>query len=156
MFVIQSLDHFVLTVQDIEKTAYFYQRALGMRLIEFGDHRKALVFGQQKINLHKAGHEFEPKAKSPLPGSADFCLITDSPIEQVIEHLATCNVPIEEGPIVRTGAVGPILSVYVRDPDEKSKGDRLGSGNLFSAFIEKSESSCQFQIKFKIIAACEQ
>jgi len=83
----------------------------------FGEGRIALRFGKQKINLHEAGHEFEPKAKHPLPGSADLCFITEEKIESVIHHLQKNNVDIEEGPVKRTGALGPIVSVYIRDPD---------------------------------------
>ena len=115
---IDRLDHFVLTVRDIEKTCEFYSRVLGMEIVTFGQNRKALKFGQQKINLHQFGREFEPKAAAPTPGSADFCLITDIPIPKVVEHLQACGVKIEEGPVQRTGAVGPITSVYIRDPDD--------------------------------------
>ena len=88
-----------------------------MEVTTFGSGRKALKFGRQKINLHEAGREFEPKAQRPTPGSADFCLITASLIEDVVRHLNQLDVPIEEGPVPRTGASGPILSVYIRDPD---------------------------------------
>lgn len=114
---INRLDHFVLTVANIDKTCVFYSRVLGMEMITFGEGRKALHFGQQKINLHEVGKEFEPKAKSPLPGTADLCFITDVQMPDVIRHLEECEVIIEEGPIVRTGALGPITSVYIRDPD---------------------------------------
>ena len=88
-----------------------------MEEITFKETRKALRFGQQKINLHQSGKEFEPKAKHPMPGSADICLITDTNLESVVKHLADCGVEIEEGPVMRTGALGPIRSVYFRDPD---------------------------------------
>lgn len=114
---IDRLDHFVLTVADIDATCDFYSRVLGMEIIGFGEGRKALTFGIQKINLHQHHHEFEPKASQPTPGSADFCLITSVPLAQVIEHIRQCGVAIEEGPIRRTGARGPIESVYFRDPD---------------------------------------
>lgn len=114
---VERIDHFVLTVRDIEATCDFYSRVLGMETEEFGGGRKALRFGEQKINLHKAGKEFEPKARKPVPGSADFCLITDVPLEGVAEHLASCGVEVIEGPIERTGAMGPMESVYFRDPD---------------------------------------
>ncbi len=114
---ISHLDHLVLTVADIEKTVGFYTRVLGMQLVTFGEGRKALAFGHQKINLHQAGREFEPKAERPTPGSADLCFIVATPLDRVIAHLETQGVSIIEGPVQRTGATGPIRSVYVRDPD---------------------------------------
>lgn len=89
-----------------------------MEVVEFGEGRKALSFGTQKINLHEAGREFEPKARKPTPGSADFCLIAAAPLDEVMRHLAAQDVAIEEGPVDRTGAAGPIRSVYIRDPDQ--------------------------------------
>jgi catechol 2,3-dioxygenase-like lactoylglutathione lyase family enzyme len=115
---IDRLDHLVLTVADIDATVDFYTRVLGMDEVTFGAGRTALAFGRSKINLHRAGHEFEPKAHRPTPGSADLCLIAEGPLEQVIEDLAVHGVPIEEGPVERTGATGPIRSVYFRDPDQ--------------------------------------
>jgi len=115
---IDRLDHLVLTVADIDATVAFYTRVLGMEAVTFGAGRTALAFGRSKINLHRAGHEFEPKASRPTPGSADLCLIAAGPLEQVIEDLAAHGVPVEEGPVERTGATGPILSVYFRDPDQ--------------------------------------
>jgi len=115
-FKIDRIDHLVLTVKDIDATCDFYARVLGMRRIAF-EGRVALAFGRQKINLHLAGREFEPKALRPTPGSGDFCLITETPLAAVIEHLKACAVSIEKGPATRTGATGPILSVYFRDPD---------------------------------------
>jgi catechol 2,3-dioxygenase-like lactoylglutathione lyase family enzyme len=114
---IDRLDHLVLTVADIDATADFYTRVLGMEAVTFGAGRTALAFGRSKINLHRAGHEFEPKAHRPTPGSADLCLIADGPLEQVVEDLAAHGVPVEEGPVERTGATGPIRSVYFRGPD---------------------------------------
>jgi catechol 2,3-dioxygenase-like lactoylglutathione lyase family enzyme len=114
---IDSLDHLVLTVRNITATCDFYVRVLGMKEIDFGAGRKALSFGRQKINLHEVGREFEPKATRPAPGSADLCLLTGEPLPEVITHLARCNVPIVEGPVRRAGAMGPIESVYLRDPD---------------------------------------
>lgn len=114
---IDRLDHLVLTVRDVDATCSFYVRVLGMQLVTFGEARKALAFGRQKINLHQAGREFEPKAALPTPGSADLCLITDVPLEEVIAHLTACDVAVVEGPVMRTGATGPIRSVYFRDPD---------------------------------------
>lgn len=115
---IDRLDHLVLTVADIATTVEFYTRVLGMEQVTFGAGRKALTFGTSKINLHQSGHEFEPKAQRPTPGSADLCLITTDPLDQVVEELAAHGVPIAQGPIERTGATGPIRSVYVRDPDQ--------------------------------------
>lgn len=114
---IDSLDHLVLTVADIEASCAFYQRVLGMEVLTFGAGRKALAFGTQKINLHQAGREFEPKAERPTPGSADLCFLTSVPLPQVQQHLAACGVTVTEGPVHRTGAQGPILSLYFRDPD---------------------------------------
>ncbi|WP_370220145.1 2-dehydropantoate 2-reductase [Kitasatospora sp. GAS1066B] len=114
---ITSLDHLVLTVADVERTISFYQRVLGMRPVTFGAGRRALAFGSSKINLHQAGHELLPHAARPTPGSADLCLITDTPQQQVVAHLTACGVPMEEGPVPRTGAQGPITSTYLRDPD---------------------------------------
>ncbi|QGZ31712.1 VOC family protein [Stutzerimonas stutzeri] len=114
---ISHLDHLVLTVRDLAATEDFYCRVLGMRAVAFGDGRKALAFGQQKINLHRAGHSFEPKAETPMPGSADLCFIVATALEDVVEQLARHGVEIVEGPVQRTGATGPIRSVYVRDPD---------------------------------------
>ena len=114
---IERIDHFVLTVASIEKTCAFYEKTLGMEVEVFGEGRKALKFGDQKINLHEAGKEFEPKANRPTAGSGDFCLITNISINEVVLHLRNCSVEIEGGPISRTGANGPIMSVYFRDPD---------------------------------------
>jgi catechol 2,3-dioxygenase-like lactoylglutathione lyase family enzyme len=115
---IDRLDHLVLTVADIDATVDFYTRVLGMQAVTFGMGRTALTFGHSKINLHRAGSEFEPKAHCPTPGSADLCLVAADPLERVIEELAAHDVPIEEGPVERTGATGLILSVYFRDPDQ--------------------------------------
>jgi catechol 2,3-dioxygenase-like lactoylglutathione lyase family enzyme len=114
---LERLDHIVLTVADVEASVDFYVRVLGMRAVTFADGRRALHFGAQKINLHRAGREFEPKAAHPAPGSADFCLISATPIEEVAAHLVRCGVPIEDGPVARTGAQGEMTSVYFRDPD---------------------------------------
>ena len=115
---IDALDHLVLTVADVAATCAFYTRVLGMQEISFGAGRKALVFGAQKINLHQYRYELEPKAEHPTPGSGDLCLITSVPLSEVIEHLHACDVPVLEGPMPRTGARGPIMSVYFRDPDQ--------------------------------------
>ena len=114
---VKSLDHLVLTVRDLQAAIDFYNRALGMQEVTFGGGRKALAFGTQKISLHLAGHEFEPKAGRPTPGSGDLCFLTDTPVEQYAVHLATLGIAVIEGPVARTGAVGPLLSIYVRDPD---------------------------------------
>ncbi|EME74126.1 VOC family protein [Bacillus sonorensis] len=116
--MIKRLDHFVLTVKNLQETINFYTCVLGMEEETFGSGRKALRFGNQKINLHEAGNEFDPKAKHPLPGSADLCFISDETIDHIIGHLRKNNVSIEEGPVRRTGALGPIVSVYMRDPDQ--------------------------------------
>lgn len=116
--MINRLDHLVLTVASIEASIAFYRDALGMEPVTFGAGRHALSFGRSKINLHQKGHEFEPKALAPTPGSADLCFIADSPIAQVVEHLTRLGIAIEEGPVPRTGATGPITSIYLRDPDK--------------------------------------
>ncbi|MDO5658671.1 MAG: VOC family protein [Paracoccus sp. (in: a-proteobacteria)] len=118
MITIDRLDHLVLTVRDMDASCAFYTRVLGCRTITFAEGRHAIAFGRQKINLHLAGAEFDPKAARPTPGSADLCFISETPMPQIIAHLQACDVPIEEGPIPRTGATGPILSVYIRDPDQ--------------------------------------
>jgi catechol 2,3-dioxygenase-like lactoylglutathione lyase family enzyme len=114
---IDRIDHVVMTVKDVDATCDFYTRVLGMRAVTFAGGRKALAFGRQKINLHLAGREFEPKALHPTPGSVDLCLITTGSLDDVIAHLALCGVSILEGPVAKTGATGPIRSVYFRDPD---------------------------------------
>ena len=114
---IDRLDHLVLTVRDIPRTCEFYARVLGMEEVHFGEGRTALSFGRQKINLHQAGRELEPKAEKPTPGSGDLCLITRLPIPQVVAHLEACGVETLGPPSPRTGATGPLLSVYFRDPD---------------------------------------
>jgi catechol 2,3-dioxygenase-like lactoylglutathione lyase family enzyme len=114
---IDRLDHLVLTVRDIAATCDFYSQVLGMEVVIFGDNRKALRFGQQKINLHEASHEFEPKAAQPTPGSADICFISSEPLDAIIAHLQASNVDIIEGPVQRTGAIGEMKSIYLRDPD---------------------------------------
>ena len=114
---ILSLDHLVLTVKDIQASCEFYAEQLGMEIVTFGDNRKALRFGQQKINLHQLGQEFEPKAAHPTAGSADLCFLTETPLDDIILHLGDCGTMVQEGPVVRTGANGPIISIYIRDPD---------------------------------------
>ncbi|MBY8048941.1 VOC family protein [Vibrio fluvialis] len=114
---ISHLDHWVLTVADIDATVAFYSEILGMTPVTFGEGRRALSFGNQKINLHLLGAEFEPKARTVQTGSADLCFITHTPLDMVIVTLQEHGIEIEEGPVTRTGAIGPIRSVYVRDPD---------------------------------------
>ncbi len=118
MINIESLDHLVLTVADIERSCEFYASVLGMELITFAGKRKALKFGRQKINLHQQGAEFEPHAQQPLPGSADLCLLTGSEMPAIIQHLDKHGIEIETGPVQRSGACGAIESVYIRDPDQ--------------------------------------
>lgn len=117
MVKLQRLDHLVLTVHDLELTCSFYTRVLGMEVVIFGNNRVALTYGNQKINLHEFGKEFEPKAGRPTPGSADLCFVTNWPLTVVIQHLQSCGVDTIEGPVIRTGALGPIHSLYFRDPD---------------------------------------
>lgn len=118
---VSSLDHLVLTVADIDATVAFYTQVLGMTPKVFhpadGSTRTALKFGAQKINLHPKGGEFDPKAAAPAPGTADLCFLTETPLTQWQSHLREHGIPIEQGPIERTGARGPILSLYLRDPD---------------------------------------
>ena len=116
MYIIK-LDHLVLTVKDINATILFYTTVLGMKQVIFAGNRQALQFGNQKINLHQKDDIIEPHAAQPTPGSADLCLITDIPLEQVIEHVQSCEVKILAGPVPRSGAIGGLLSVYLRDPD---------------------------------------
>jgi catechol 2,3-dioxygenase-like lactoylglutathione lyase family enzyme len=115
-FVLEQLDHLVLTVANIDATVDFYTEALGMDVVTF-DGRKALTFGIQRINLHQRGHEFNPKAAHPTPGSADLCFITTTPLEAVVEYLTDQKIHIEEGPVERNGAIGKLKSIYLRDPD---------------------------------------
>lgn len=115
---ISRLDHLVITAGDLDRTAEFYARVCGMTIHRFGpENRTALLFGDQKINLHQAGAEFRPCAAQPGPGTQDLCFVVDGTPDEVRAHLADCGVPIEEGPVSRTGALGPITSHYVRDPD---------------------------------------
>jgi len=115
---VSRLDHLVLTVASIDATVSFYTQILGMTPVTFGAGRTALTFGTSKINLHEAGREFEPKALRPTPGSADLCFIIDEDIRDLVTELADAGIEIEAGPVERTGALGPILSCYLRDPDQ--------------------------------------
>ena len=124
MLTVQRIDHLVLTCRDVAATIRFYTEVLGMKEVTFGAGRKALSFGRQKFNLHPVGQAAEGGgervaaiAARPMPGSADLCLIVAESAAAVVAHLAVCGIPVEEGPVVRTGALGPIESVYVRDPD---------------------------------------
>ncbi len=114
---LSHLDHLVLTVHDIDASCHFYHEVLGMEIITFGDNRKALKFGRHKINLHPADKPIAPHARRPTPGSADLCLISETPLAEVIDHLKSKGITPIEGPVKRTGAVGPIQSVYLADPD---------------------------------------
>lgn len=119
MITLQRLDHLVLTVADVEATCRFYSEVLGCEVIQFGKGRHALKIGDssQKINLHSAANPLQPAAQTPQPGSSDLCFMTETPLAEVIEHLHHLEISVIEGPVIRTGALGPILSVYVRDPD---------------------------------------
>lgn len=117
MMTIDRIDHIVLTVRNIQATCDFYSRILGMKAVQFERGRWALEFGRQKINLHQAGREFEPKAEHPAPGSADFCFITLAPLDTLVAHLKACQVAIIQGPVPKVGATGTLASVYFRDPD---------------------------------------
>lgn len=127
---IDRIDHIVITAFDVERTIDFYTRVMGMKAITFGEGRRALEFGRQKINLHQAGREFEPKALKPVPGSLDLCFITETPLAEVAAHLKSNGVAIAEGPVPKTGALGPMTSIYFRDPDgnliEVSNYDQAG------------------------------
>lgn len=116
--MIAGIDHFVLTVRSVEDTCAFYQRVLGFRRLDEPDRPTALLFGTQKINVHDVGHTFEPKAKAPTPGSADFCLVAARPLSEICASLAANGVGVEVGPVERIGARGPMMSVYFRDPDD--------------------------------------
>ncbi len=125
-----GLDHLVLTVRDVARSRDWYRQTLGMRPQTFGDGRQALLFGppgaEQKINLHPAEAPFSPHAAHPTPGSADLCLRIAGPLEAALAHLAACGVPLLEGPVTRSGARGPLRSLYLRDPD----------GNLIELAVE--------------------
>ena len=115
--VTYRLDHLVLTVADVEASVLFYRRVLGLKEVRFADGRVALAFGSQKINLHSIGSAIEPRALRPMPGSADFCLVSSHSMEKILDHLHGCAVPVACGPVARMGAIGPMMSVYLRDPD---------------------------------------
>lgn len=115
---VSHLDHFVLTVRDIDKTVAFYQSVLGMKKTSFSDGRVSLSYGNQKINVHQLGNEFDPKAGNVSTGSADLCFILKTPLAEAQKHLSDCGVAIIDGPVSRAGAMGPIISLYFRDPDQ--------------------------------------
>jgi catechol 2,3-dioxygenase-like lactoylglutathione lyase family enzyme len=114
---VSAIDHLVLTARDVDATCRFYRRVLGMEPITFGDGRRALRFGSQKLNLHQAGAEIAPHAAVPVPGSADMCLLTGASSAEVVAHLEACGVAVEQGPVEREGATGRLSSVYFRDLD---------------------------------------
>jgi catechol 2,3-dioxygenase-like lactoylglutathione lyase family enzyme len=114
---VERLDHLVLTVRDIATTVAFHTRVLGMQPVTFADGRTALAFGAQKLNLHQAGAEFEPEAERPTPGSADLCFVVSDDMDAIAAELRAAGVAILEGPVQRSGALGPITSLYFRDPD---------------------------------------
>lgn len=114
---VNRIDHLVLTVADIDSTVNFYETVLGMRKIEFAGGRIALAFGRQKINLHRLGAEFEPHAGRVQAGSADLCFIVDDPLDEALQQLRKLGVEVIEGPVARSGAVGPLQSLYFNDPD---------------------------------------
>ena len=114
---VTRIDHVVLTVRDVDATIAWYERVLGMTAVTLGEGRRGLSFGEQKLNLHQAGREFEPRARAPHPGSVDVCFTTEVPLEDVAAHLAKEGVAVELGPVAKTGARAPLRSLYVRDPD---------------------------------------
>lgn len=114
---VHRLDHLVLTVIDVDATSRFYTTVLGLEVVTFGANRKALAFGCQRIHLHQAGQELEPKAHRPTPGSADLCFLVSASMENLLAHVQRCGVEIILGPVRRTGAAGELESVYFRDPD---------------------------------------
>lgn len=118
MIALTGLDHLVLTVSDLRATVDFYERVLGMRAFTFaGGKRTALAFGEQKLNLHELGREHLPNAAVARPGTADFCLLTGTPLGEVVAHVAACGVELEHGPDAADGAQHPLCSVWFRDPD---------------------------------------
>ena len=115
---IDALDHLVLTVRDLEATRRFYETVLGMTAEEFQPGRWALMFGRQKLNLHVAGEVIDRNVRHATPGSADLCLLSETPMAEILAHLAVCGIELVDGPVWRTGATGPLESVYIYDPDE--------------------------------------
>jgi catechol 2,3-dioxygenase-like lactoylglutathione lyase family enzyme len=115
--MIDHIDHIVLTTRDLDGCVRFYTEILGMKLEKFSEKRLALKFGNQKINLHEWGKEFEPRAHVAAPGTLDLCFIASVPLDKVMQRFGEKKIPILEGPVKKTGAMGPMMSVYVRDPD---------------------------------------
>ncbi|WP_263409214.1 VOC family protein [Terriglobus tenax] len=116
--MISHIDHLVLTVASLEKTCSFYERVLNFERKDTPGRPTSLSFGACKLSVHEVSHMFEPKAQAPTPGSGDFCLITTEQIEDVIKHLQSEGVTVEQGPVKRSGAQGEMMSVYFRDPDQ--------------------------------------
>lgn len=139
---VDRLDHLVLTVRSIQVTCDFYTRTLGLEVVKFGNDRIALRFGQQKINLHEAGKEFEPKAQHPTPGAADLCFVTTLPLENAIVHLQSCEVKLLGEAVERTGAIGLLRSIYFRDPD----GNLIELSNYLQVIVSEPYSQAQQQI----------
>jgi catechol 2,3-dioxygenase-like lactoylglutathione lyase family enzyme len=115
--MINRINHFVLTVADVDATLDFYERTFGFERKLAEGQPAALLFSGQKINIHQAGRTFEPKAARPTEGAGDFCLITDLPISEMQKHVVSCGIEIEVGPVEREGAQGKMTSIYFRDPD---------------------------------------
>ncbi len=112
-----TLDHMVVTVSDMDRACDFYARVLGAEIVTFGAGRKAVRIGRQKLNPHDAATAGDPVARSPAVGGADLCILTETPIDEVVRHLESLSVEIIAGPVERSGAVAPLMSVYIRDPD---------------------------------------
>ncbi len=142
---IASLDHLVLTVRDLDAAIAFYVNVLGMEAQTFGEGRRALAFGSQKINLHVAGREFEPKAAVATPGSADLCFLTNDPLDEVIKQLQKHDVAILQGPVPRTGATGKLMSVYVRDPD----GNLIEIANRATDYVAIRGHQPDFLVRYR-------
>ena len=115
---LERIDHLVLTVHNIKVSCDFYTKVLGMKVVAFQGGRQAVIFGNQKINFHESGKEFDPKALRPTPGSADLCFVARDSLSEIKNHLEDCGVNIIEGPVERTGAMGAMASIYIRDPDQ--------------------------------------
>ncbi|GAB4224644.1 MAG: VOC family protein [Kiloniellaceae bacterium] len=114
---LDRLDHFALTVRDVEETCAFYEKALGMARQTFGEGRVALRFGRHRININPNPNDLSRKPAVPIPGSAEFCIVVRTPLEKIIAHLRGCGVDLEHGPAEAQGAEGPLRSIWFRDPD---------------------------------------